>query len=64
MPAPRAKPQYFIVEHEQQSYHDNVAAALEEAKVAHERDRTRRFAVVQLVATVDSEHKTIVTRVR
>ena len=64
MPAARAKPRYFVVEFEEQSTEETVAAALEIAKKAHERDRTRGFAVVELIAIVGSEHKTIVTRIK
>lgn len=65
MPAARKPPRYVIIEFEGKAREfDSVAAALEDATKAHQMDRTRGFAVVELIAIVSSEHKTLVTRVK
>lgn len=64
MPAARPKPRYFVVEFESQKTEETLAAALEIAKTAHENDRSRGYAVVELIATVASEHKTVITRIK
>lgn len=58
------KPRYIVVEYETQENYDSLAAALEIARVAHENDRTRGFAVVELIAIIGSEHKTVVNRIK
>lgn len=64
MPAARPKPRYLVIEFEAQTTEESLAAALEVAKNAHEQDRTRGYAVVELIAIVGSEHKTIVNRIK
>lgn len=61
---PTPKPRYIVVEYETQENYASLAAALDIAKAAHENDRTRGFAVVELIAIVGSEHKTVVTRLK
>lgn len=65
MPATRKTPRYVVIEFEGKAReYDSVAAALGDATKAHESDRTRGFAVVELIAIVSSDHKTVVTRVK
>ena len=64
MPAARPKPRYLVIEFEAQPTQDTVAGAVEIARKAHEQNRFKGYAVVELVAIVASEHKTVVTRVK
>lgn len=64
MPAPRPKPRYIVVEYETQPNHETLASALTEATRAHEQDRRKGYAVVELIAIISSEHKTVVNRLK
>lgn len=64
MPPPRRKPLYIVIEYEEQNGYDNAAAAEAEAISAHERERHRGFAVVEVIRIITSEHKTQVKRLR
>lgn len=61
---PRRKPRYIIVEFEEQDSFDLVSTAEAAAIAAHEQDRSRGFAVVEIIRIIRSEHKTVVTRVK